>query len=72
MCPVLILIILEHTLRGMARRESRIATDGLNPYYTGTYSTRPHGGLPNVLSSICLNPYYTGTYSTSVYSSETL
>ena len=61
---VLILILLEDTLRDNAIWLSNDALDGLNPYSTGRYSTR----IVLLAASeryASLNPYSTGRYSTS-------
>ena len=60
---VLILIILEHTLRVRSSSYAAYLNASLNPYYTGTHSTRAWGCTRRyILRS--LNPYYTGTHST--------
>ena len=59
---VLILALVEHTLRGLRRERRQRFFRSLNPCFSGTYSQRPaeagKGGEDN-----CLNPCSSGTYS---------
>ena len=62
---VLILIILEYTLREFKVKRNRLSRKRLNPYYTGIYSTRQTTeDYEQGKKKESLNPYYTGIYST--------
>ena len=61
---VLILVILEYTLRGISRNDSQPIANSLNPCYTGIYSTSAVAGVAKDSAKGGLNPCYTGIYST--------
>ena len=62
--PVLILVLVEHTLGGQRTISLGRSRRSLNPCFSGTYSRSPmrKSGL---LDGQCLNPCFSGTYSRS-------
>ena len=60
---VLILIILEVTLWVNKVNANKAKAQGLNPYYTGSYSMSSQDFDQQLKCINGLNPYYTGSYS---------
>ena len=60
--PVLILVLVEHTLRVVVGSSIVSLKNGLNPCFSGTYSQREHGRL-FITEVTSLNPCFSGTYS---------
>ncbi len=63
---VLILVILELTLRGQIIAGVGKSVYGLNPCYTGTYASRFLICFTTKNLVFSLNPCYTGTYASRV------
>ena len=61
---VLILILMEDTLRVVVDDCFWVIDRGLNPYSNGRYSTRLWTIRAMTTKQLCLNPYSNGRYST--------